>query len=192
MNIPQNRELSPRSIFTVALLMIFGPSIATAAAGGIIAIWTNDDFWLLLRTGWMLGVGVFGLITLIYGSTQFSQLLEQIAQATAQPKVIQIASPKRAEIRLVPLRTAPNTRLVDGIPEEDLRWFVRHICVHGHSQRASLGQKAPSGRVVDAEYWGELSGPLRKTGVITGVKPRSAGVLAHNKEATILSLLGLN
>ena len=183
---------SPFQILTVLLLMVLAPSFVTTSLAGAVALWKSWDWWWLSQFGFTFGIFGFGFVTLAVAAWKIAVLAEELSLVTEQPKVIQLASPQREEVRLVPLQASVSTRLVDGLPEEDLRWFVRYICVHGHSQRASLGQKAPSGRVVDAEYWAELSGPLRKFGIITGVKPRSAGVLAFNDPELILTRLGLN
>lgn len=106
-----------------------------------------------------------------------------------EPQTIQVLGPRPEEIRIIPYRG--DKRLIDGVPESDLIWFCEQVGTIGHSQRSWLKKTAPSGMIVDAEYWGKLSAPLRKVGIIKDVRPRSAGTLVERNPDRILATLGI-
>lgn len=72
----------------------------------------------------------------------------------------------------------PSNRLIDGVPEADLKFFCELIPSKGGHQRSKwLGTVFPSGRKCDPEYYALLVAPLVKTKCIEGRGPRVAGTV---------------
>jgi len=96
-----------------------------------------------------------------------------------------------AEVRIVPYR-GPG-KLIDGVIPDDLRFFVETVTqTQDWTQRSWRGVKMPSGRRCDNEYWSQLIGVLRKTGVIVDAGPRATGRLTTRDAGEVMQLLGLN
>lgn len=93
------------------------------------------------------------------------------------------------QIRLVPYRGP--ARLIDGVPEQDLREFIGQLPVRGHTKRAWVGYRFKSGRVCDYETWKRLTDILAKAGLLQGRSERSAGVLVTMDPEEIATVLGL-
>jgi len=93
-------------------------------------------------------------------------------------------------IRLVPFKSSH--RLIDGVDQNDLSAFIEGIFLRGHSQRAWMGQRLPSGRTITTfEEYDALIRPLLTAGVIVDRKERSAGKLAYASAQEVKEVLGL-
>jgi hypothetical protein len=169
------RVLSPAAL-AVALVFTLGyPSFLGTVMGGVAVFWLGDWFWLKLGTtlGILLGCGLSGQ-TLI-GSALLWKVTAPQPELQPQGVTIEYRTTRPAEnIRIVPLTTYPV--MVDNCPARDLAWFCLGLS-RGipHTQRNWTGKTAPSGQLVDADYWKSLCKPLRRAGLIEGVGPRKAG-----------------
>lgn len=192
-DLQEPRRLSP---WALALALFFGllwPVVAGVVTGGALSIF----FWDAQYVKWgLLGgvaVGVMLSGTVLTGSWLFTRVMRPTTPTTgAMAQTItyaRLGEGDRSDIRIVPLRAE---RTVDRVPARDLAWFAKGLASRGHTMRAWLGLKAPSGQVVDTLYWKALCGPLRKSGAIVGVGPRKAGRLATTNVDVILAQLGLD
>lgn len=85
----------------------------------------------------------------------------------------------------------PTNRLIDGVPEIDLKYFCELIPAKGGHQRSKwLGCTMPSGRKVDPEYYALLVAPLVKVKAIEGRAPRVAGAVTCSPQ-TMKERLGI-
>lgn len=85
----------------------------------------------------------------------------------------------------------PTNRLVDGVPEIDLAYFLDHLVERGgHTRSRWNGVLFPSGRRCNSEYYEQVVAPLVKAKVITGRAPRVAGTVACSPQ-TAKERLGL-
>lgn len=93
-------------------------------------------------------------------------------------------------VRLVPVHTTG--RLIDSVAEADLAAFVDGIFIRGHSQRAWMGQRLPTGRQITtfAEY-DALIQPLLKAGIIIDRTERKAGKISVATADEAKEILGL-
>jgi len=93
-------------------------------------------------------------------------------------------------VRLVPVHT-PN-KLVDDVLEADLADFIDRIFVVGHSQRALMGYRLPSGKIIDTfEVYDSHVAPLVKTRIIVDRGERRKGRLTVESPEQAKEILGL-
>lgn len=144
------------------------------------------------------------LTVLLYEWQQWQEHAREIARISAErltsvnvkgrSNVVAVNSAGQAveNIRLVGLNVNRPTRIVDGVDERDLVYFVERIFVRGHSKRAWLGEQLPSGKVVStfADY-NSLISPLIKAGLIVDRGERSAGKLITDNAGVMKRVLGL-
>jgi len=180
------------------LFMLLGwPCVAGIAAGVFWWKVIEEGPWTVLFDrmlsgfAWGAGVGVFlsvGWLVIVFGSRPISVTTSYDAES--RPTVIDAHSPPAPEqIRLVPYRGP--SRLIDGVPASDLRFFIDGLKIRGHTQRPWIGQIMPSGRRVDVEYWQQLVEVLKKAGVVVGAGPRQAGTLTTTDAQEIAELVGV-
>jgi hypothetical protein len=174
----------------IILMLIAWPPIIGMAGGLGLGI-LSDHIFTGVRFGAAFGLaGGACLATL--SLLLMSGLLPEKAEPAAPPdvRIIDMPPPAPEQIRIVPFR-GHGTRLIDGADEGDLSEFVEGLATRGHSQRAWTGVHLRSGRTIDADLWTQLSQPLRKAGIITGVAERSAGRLTESDPTRIKEILGI-
>lgn len=109
--------------------------------------------------------------------------------------VVSVNSGQKVEdIRLIPVHGASaTTRMLDGVPEQDLIFFAERAPIMGHSQRAWMGVELPSGnRIAKFDDYDKLLQPFMKAGLIVGRAERSAGKLVSGNPEDLKRALGLS
>lgn len=84
----------------------------------------------------------------------------------------------------------PTSRLIEGVPEIDLKYFIELIVKNGHQRSRWLGIKMPSGRKVDPAYYACLIAPLVKALCIVGREERKTGEITCSPQ-TMKERLGI-
>lgn len=173
----------------------------SAPAAGLVVAILSGDYGLALQVA-----GLSAALALFFGAycqlgitSAFRQGRIDRALYRPLPPVIDAGPPavnqpepaviKQDSVRLVPLYRNgstvlasdgrplfPSNRLVDGVPEVDLCYFLEHLAARGGHQRSRWqGVLFPSGRRCNSEYYELLVAPLVKAKVILGRGPRIAG-----------------
>ncbi len=156
--------------------------LALAGAGVSLGLW-GEVWWELV-----LGLALVPVVVLGVGlvAVLMRGLLLSLVDRAAQDED-QGDEPEK--VRLIPLRTS---RLIDGLDERDLAFFVSTaVSIRDWSQRAWRGRLLPSGRKVDNDLHQQLVAVLTKTEIVKDYGPRSSGVLAIRDPEEALALLGL-
>lgn len=157
------------------LLLIFPPIIGVVIglAWGMI----ENQIGLYVKIGFILGLLTGGGLAAVFLLVRSGFLSSLFAGDTKQKMEYDITViGQQEQIRLVPV--FGSARLVNGIPEEDLIYFIDNLWKKGHTQRKWLGEKMPSGVIVDERYWTRLCQPLRTVRLIQNVAERKKGQLA--------------
>jgi hypothetical protein len=187
---------TPLPMLLALPLTLFWPTVIGVAFGLSIGILDNDTFGYV-----KYGAGVGGVagcvistiwLLMVLGVHRLFAVADEpvsITYSVPEPEVSQVSQPEPERIRIVPYKGA--ARLIDGVPEEDLRHFIERIAIIGHSQKTWRGKAMPSGATCDPDYWARLCAPLRRVGIIDQVKPRSSGVLTVQDADEIKERLGL-
>lgn len=192
------QEQRPVGLIATILALVIAAAwpIALGALAGVAG-------WLFLGETWPLrilpAVGVAGGI-LLSGSVLLGSYLVQRVLHHAPPAPVPNAITLNFEGTLeqttnhviVPLRT--HRVLVEGVPAADLCWFIVGLCDYGMpiSQRAWRGLRAPSGVVVNSDYWASLVKPLRAAGIVAEMSHRKTGRLTLGDREGVLRILGLD
>lgn len=173
----------------IVMLIAWPPVIGLA--GGLGVGMMIDQVGGALRLGAALGLAGGACLATLALLIMSGLLPTRTEPAAPDVRIVDMPPPAPEQIRIIPYRGNPQTRLIDGVDERDLAAFVDGLATRGHSQRAWLTQALPSGRVIDAELWMQLSAPLRKAGIITDVRERSAGSLVESDPTRIKEILGI-
>lgn len=98
----------------------------------------------------------------------------------------------KEDLRLIPVYRQ-HVPTFAGVDVEDLRFFIRRICVtRDWTQRRWRGKRMPSGAVCDNDYHRMMIAVLKDAGFLIGHKPRSRGQLLCYHAEQILAHLGIN
>lgn len=182
--------LATLSGVVLAFPITLAAGLALGAAGWL---WSGDG--LYIRLGAVVGLVLFALIALsiLAGSAIVWRIMAppQPVSAPSAPQLTISYQPlsMHQDTRIIPLRSYDKT--IDQVNVRDLAWFVAGLKTRGHSMRAWLGARTPSGAVVDADRWRSLCRPLRKSGVLVDVGPRRSGRLVTTDVDVILAQLGI-
>jgi hypothetical protein len=152
--------------------------------------WIMPFVWVILATGiWLAFLVITQFLNSQWVLAQtFAEWLEwresrrKVAEAAAQPVTIQTnngvavnnGTIVQNNYRIVTLRT--ERRLIEGIPEAALAFFIDQYEIRGWSQRAWVDQnmRLPGlNREVDYELWRQLVGLVEKVEGIPPVAPRT-------------------
>jgi len=186
--------LTPARLVLGCFAFAGGTQIAILLTGGLLlTAWTGDlpgSTWkelllisslpwllaslFLLRMTWRYLVAVLELVT--GQDLDRSGLIGDLTSGVEQ-------------IRLIPVKGSE--RLIDSLPEEDLLAFIDGLSVRGISGRGWIGQKLPSGKVVDWQYLDSLCQILQKAGLLKDRGPRKSGYLVTKDPEEIKQALRL-
>lgn len=185
------RKMSVTATLIAATVMLIWPIVLGVFAGLAVWIWTGEASWIRVCFVGGIVVGMLASAGTVTGSWVVTHVLARPAvPGPAQTVINYTPLSDHQDTRIVPLRTYDRT--VDKVNIRDLAWFVAGLRERGHSMRAWLGAKSPTGQIVDPQYWQALCKPLRKAGIIVGVEKRKSGRLVTCDVDVILSRLGLD
>lgn len=178
----------------LAPLWVLAPLVVAACVLGVIAL----GVW---RT---LGFARYAIQSRLYQFESNQETLREIAKIAAttqttvsvkgRQNVVSVNSTGQAveSVRLVPLTTAQPVRVIDGVQEQDLAYFIQRMMIAGWTARAWFGQTLPSGKQISTfDDYNLLMNPLLKAGVIVDRGNRSAGHLTTDDPSAILGRLGI-
>lgn len=178
----------------LAPLWVLAPLIVAASGLAVIGL----GVWRAL------GFARYALQSRVYQFEENQTALREIAKIAAtqtttvsvkgRQNVVSVNSNGQAveSVRLVPLTTASPLRIIDGVQEQDLLYFVQRILLEGWAKRVWLGRELPSGKLVSTfGDYDQMIAPLLKAGVIVDRGERSAGRLTTDDAGEILGRLGI-
>lgn len=188
-------------------------SLLTAAYVAIAPAWIQAPLLVAASFAFVIAIGVLralgyarqAIAIRLFEFQENQDALREIARITAT-QVTSVNVKGRANVvsvnssggqavetvRLVPLVTQTPLRLIDGVQEQDLLYFIQRILIEGWSKRTWLGRELPSGKLVSTfSDYDQIVAPLVKANIIADRGERSAGHLTTNDPGEILGRLGI-
>lgn len=191
-----------RAVFASFAVFAFGVAIAWSAvvlagplAGAVAFLLLGSMALAVFKHGfdmgqWMVSESVCVLLDANDKANQQSSVAVSGRGNVVSVQNSPVAVQSREVVRLVPVHSS--NRLVEGVDENDLRHFVEQIFIRGFSQRAWLGQRLPSGRLVESfSDYDSLIKPLVVGGLIVDRGERKAGKLVVASPDEARQALGL-